>query len=226
LGGVVSIIEGVRKLGDPSHGVDHAAVALTLIGVAALFEASSLRVGVRAARRSIRPGAGLWQGLRESRDPEVAVVVYEDTGALIGLALAASGIGASALTDNGVFDAAATIAIGMLLCGIATPADDRDAQPPHRRTRHRALDLGTHPFGGQLRGRSGEHSQPPDRATSGPDDLLVCVKVAFSEPVDFDGLIRVIDEIEAGVVAAVPATLTCYVEPDRRDSRRIGKVWT
>ena len=54
LGGVVSIIEGVRKLGDPSHGVDHAAVALTLIGVAALFEASSLRVGVRAARRSIR----------------------------------------------------------------------------------------------------------------------------------------------------------------------------
>ena len=54
----------------------------------------------------------------------------------------------------------------------------------------------------------------------------MCVKVAFSEPVDFDGLIRVIDEIEAGVVAAVPATLTCYVEPDRRDSRRIGKVWT
>ena len=224
LGGVVSIIEGVRKLGDPSHGVDHAAVALTLIGVAALFEASSLRVGVRAARRSIRSGAGLWQGLRESRDPEVAVVVYEDTGALIGLTLAASGIGASALTDNGVFDAAATIAIGMLLCGIATrltiemhslligePATALDLE------RIRSAVSSVDGVASILNLRT-EHI--------GPDDLLVCVKVAFSEPVDFDGLIRVIDEIEAGVVAAVPATLTCYVEPDRRDSRRIGKVWT
>ena len=41
LGGVVSIIEGARRLTDANHGVDHARVAVVLIVVGAAFEEAS-----------------------------------------------------------------------------------------------------------------------------------------------------------------------------------------
>lgn len=222
VGGVTAIIEGVRKLGDASHGVDHPGVAMTLIGVSFVFEASSFVVAARNARRTLGPNVGLWAGLRASRDADLTIVVYEDTGALVGLAFAAVGVALSAVTGSGLYDAIATIAIGVLLCVIATvlargmhglligePASETDMERLRTAISSvpgvvRILNLRT------------EHI--------GPDDLLVCVKAELAEP--FDDVIERIDEIEERVHRAVPTTLTCYVEPDRFDPDRATGNWT
>ena len=222
VGGVTSIIEGTRKLADATHGVDRPATALVLIGVSAAFEASSFAVGARSARRRLATDVGLWAGLRASRDADLTIVVFEDSGALVGLALAAVGIAISAVTGSGFYDAVATIGIGVLLCAIAVvlaiemharligePASDED------------LDRLQQAIGSVAGVRSilnlrTEHI--------GPDDLLVCAKVEFDEPLD--RVIELIDVIEANIHEAVPATLTCYIEPDRFDAQRTVDDWT
>jgi cation diffusion facilitator family transporter len=224
LGGVVSIIEGARRLTAASHSVDHPRVAVALIMVGVVFESWSLRVGIQTARNTLPPGKSLWGRLRESRNPDVTVVVFEDATALVGLALALIGVTASAATGDGSYDAAATIAIGALLCCVAAqlsiqmhallvgrPAgtadlDALDAAISGAQGVNRILNLRT------------EHI--------GPDDLLVCVKIELKPPVDFDAAVDTINEIERRVHQAVPATLTCYIEPDRFDPARASVAWT
>ncbi len=221
VGGVTSIVEGVRKFVDATHGVDHPMTALVLVGISLLFEAASLFVGARRARQKLPPGVGLWHGLRASRDADLTIVVFEDSGALVGLAMAAVGISLSAATGSGLPDAVATIGIGVLLCSISVvlaiemhallvgePASESDL------TRLSQAITGTSGVVSILNLRT-EHI--------GPEDLLICAKVEFAEP--YDDLVERIDEIERRVHAAVPATLTCYVEPDRFDPGRVDR-WT
>lgn len=224
MGGVVSITEGVRKLSAGDHGVDRPGVALVLIGFGALLEGWSLRVGYRAARATLPTDVGLWRGLRRSRNPEVTIVVFEDTGALLGLALAAAGIVATMVTGNAVFDAAATVAIGLLLCGIASVLavemhalliGEPASRPDHDRIERAIAETAGV---GQILNLRTEHI--------GPDDLLVCMKLELDETLDLDGAIDTIDRVEAAVHAAVPATLVCYVEPDRYDAARQEVPWT
>lgn len=222
VGGVTAIIEGVRKVGDAAHGVDHPRTALVLVGVSFVFEASSFVVGARTARRRLAPGIGLWSGLRASRDADLTIVVFEDTGALVGLFLAAVGIACSAATGSGLYDAGATIGIGILLCVIAAvlaanmhglligqPASEQDLAALR-------TAISAAPGVAMILNLRTEHI--------GPEDLLVCVKVEFVEPLD--DVIERIDEVEQRVHDAIPATLTCYVEPDRFDSGRSTSGWT
>ena len=56
---------------------------------------------------------------RTSRDPNVKMVVFEDTAALAGIALAAGGIGFHQLTGQSFWDPVASILIGVLLVTVA-----------------------------------------------------------------------------------------------------------
>lgn len=223
LGGVVSLIEGMRKLADSQHQLDRPQVALALLAVAVLFEAWSLRVGLVEARRAMPADTPIWKGLRNSRNPDVTIVVLEDTGALVGLALAFVGISASWIAGNGVYDGVSTVAIGVLLCGIAAVLASQMHSlligEPASATDLILLNdavMSVDGVEGILNLRT-EHL--------GPQDLLICMKVELRETADFADVVRAIDEIEANVHAAVPATLTCYVEPDRRDTERPSE-WT
>src|SRR5690606_32608250 len=60
-----------------------------------------------------------WQFIRQSRVPELPVVLLEDAGALIGLALALGGVGLTVLTGDPVWDGVGTMGIGVLLGIIA-----------------------------------------------------------------------------------------------------------
>lgn len=224
MGGVVSIIEGVRKLLGGNHGVNRPWIALALIGVGFLLESWSLRTGYKVARSHVRGDDSLWRGLRESRDPDVTIVIFEDTGALVGLGLAAAGIVATMITGDGVYDAAATVAIGVLLCVISAFL----ARDMH------ALLIGEPASSHDLRAIRDEIATTPGvkhvinlrTEHIGPNDLLVCAKIEFDADVDLEFGIDVIEAIERRVHTAVPTTLVCYIEPDRYDETRADGPWT
>ena len=60
-----------------------------------------------------------WRFIRNSRNPELPVVLLEDSGALVGLAFALTGVGLTMLTGEPVWDGVGTVAIGLLLGVIA-----------------------------------------------------------------------------------------------------------
>jgi cation diffusion facilitator family transporter len=119
LGAGFSFYEGVRALLHPEP-VSELLVAFMVLAVSFLFEGISWVKAVRQLRREAREqDASAIEHLVESPDPTVKTVAFEDTAALVGLLLAAAGLGLHALTGSGVWDAVASMAIGVLLIVVA-----------------------------------------------------------------------------------------------------------
>ena len=73
-----------------------------------------------AARfRHAKGELGWWQAVRRSKDPSSFIVLFEDTAALIGIAVAALGIALADALDKPVFDGIASIVIGLVLAATA-----------------------------------------------------------------------------------------------------------
>ena len=90
-----------------------------MLGVAFLLEGASWTVAVRDFARA-KGDAGWWQAIRRSKDPTTFTVLFEDSAALAGLAIAALGVWASHAFDRPQLDGLASIAIGGLLGAVAT----------------------------------------------------------------------------------------------------------
>lgn len=122
-GAVFSWYEGIRTLVEV-HAHHRSAGELILsfgvLGMAAVFESASLSVAIRHIRRSAREAsAGFWRYVRNSPDLTTKTVLWEDSAALTGLALAALGLGLSELFDSEVWDGLASVCIGVVLAGVA-----------------------------------------------------------------------------------------------------------
>lgn len=120
-GGGLSIYEGARALAHP-RAVTILWPNYLVLGAGALFEGVSLVIGLRefgTYRRERRFEGSILQVMRASKNPAIFVTVLEDTAALLGLALAAAGLTLSHVFAMPELDAAASIAIGLVLVGEA-----------------------------------------------------------------------------------------------------------
>jgi cation diffusion facilitator family transporter len=117
LGGLFSIYEGVEKLRHP-HDLDHAGWALGVLGFALVVEGYSLMQALKAARQA-RGDASLLRWGRRTADVDLLVVTFEDLAAQAGLVLAFAAILLTLWTGDTRFDAAGSLAVGLVLLVVA-----------------------------------------------------------------------------------------------------------
>ena len=210
LGSVFALYEGYHKISHP-EALTSPLVAIAILAVAIALESYSLRTAV-VQSRPLKGSGSWWRFIRTSRNPELPVVLLEDTGALIGLIFALIGVGLAVITDDAVWDGVGTIGIGVLLGVIAvilmiemhslligegaTSEQDAAIRSALAGTDHveRLIHLRTQYLG--------------------PDELLVAAKIALAPHVELATVAAVIDEAERRVHAAVPAAKVIYLEPD------------
>jgi cation diffusion facilitator family transporter len=209
MGAVASSLEGFEKLRHP-HEVTSVRVAVVVLCVAIVFEALSLRVAIRESNE-IRTG-GWWAFIRHAKTPELPVLLLEDTGALVGLVFALAGVTLAAITGEPRFDAAGSLAIGILLgvLAIVLAVELRslllgEAASPRdiaviREAIEQDADLE------QLLEMRTQHLSP--------DELLVAMKVRLRGDLTFREVADVINRIEARIRDRVPKAQMIYVEPD------------
>ena len=214
LGALFSLYEGYDKLTNP-HEVDSPIVAFVVLGVAVVLEALSLRTAVRAANEH-RNGRS-WLGfIRLTKNPELPVVLLEDTGAIAGLVLALTGLALAVATDEPRFDAAGSLAIGVLLAVIAIVLAvemkslliGESALGETERQIHAALE--TSP---EVRGVI--HMRT---LHLGPEEVLLAAKVDFAVD-DVRTLATAIDAVETRIRNACGEVTVIYLEPDLDRSR-------
>jgi cation diffusion facilitator family transporter len=210
VGGAFALYEGVEKLQHPHH-VESPAVALVVLVVAVVLEGFSLRTAVREAR-PLLGGRTYWGFIRETKTPELPVVLLEDTAALAGLLLALLGVSLTALTGATVWDALGTVSIGALLVAVAGVL----AVEMHSLLIGEAAE----PFQVDLirdaLTANGDFPRVIHLRTMhlGPDELLVAAKVAAPPALTVEAVAARTDAAEARVRAAVPTAVLIYVEPD------------
>jgi cation diffusion facilitator family transporter len=117
LGAGISIYEGWLHIRAPEPLSDPT-INFVVLGIAALLEGASWRIAVREFART-KGDAGWWEAVKESKDPAGFIVLFEDSAALAGLAVAAVGIWASYAWNDPRIDGAASIVIGVILAMVA-----------------------------------------------------------------------------------------------------------
>ena len=210
LGSVFALSEGYQKISHP-EALTSPIVAVAILVVAIGLEGYSFRTAV-VESRPLKKSGSWWRFIRTSRNPELPVVLLEDSGALVGLVLALAGVGLTVLTGDPVWDGIGTIGIGVLLGAIAVIL----------MVEMHSLLIGEGATKGEDRAirTALEQTDKIDRVIHlrtqylAPDELLVGAKIALAPSTDLATVAATIDAAEAAIRAAVPAAHVIYLEPD------------
>ncbi len=118
-GAVVSVWHGLTELvGEPgpaSYTVNYVVLGLAFVLEGTSFVQASRQVRGNAMRFGLHP----LRYVARTSDPTLRAVFFEDSAALLGLVLAGAGIGLHQATGRHEFDAGASIAVGLMLAGVA-----------------------------------------------------------------------------------------------------------
>lgn len=222
LGAAYAIFESVVQLRDP-HPIENPLWAIATLMAAIIFEGLSLRVAVREARRA-SGDESLWRYIRRTRNPDIASVLLEDSGAIIGLVIALAGIELAVITGNPRFDALGGIAIAILLLGIAglLSIEIKSLLVGEAATPKNLSIL-----------RSIIHKEPQLRRLIylrtlhlSPDELLVVVKIELASELTYRETVDAIDRIETRVYERLPSVRILHIEPDiYRPERGSRPTW-
>jgi cation diffusion facilitator family transporter len=210
LGALFASYEGIEKIRHP-HEIESPIWAFLSLGVAIVLETISFRVAIRESR-PLKGRSDWWGFIRNSRIPELPVVLLEDLGALCGLVLAFVSVALTVIFDAPIWDGIGTLAIGMLLGVIAVVLA----------VEMRSLLLGESATPKNLRLIEAAMAESPQveriihlrTQHLGPEELLVGAKIAFERGLSTTGLAKAINEVERRVRAVVPIARPMYIEPD------------
>lgn len=118
-GGAVSIYRGIVQLTAESVKTDFT-IAYVVLAIAFCFEGISFAQAFRQTRGEAQDlGRDVLGHALATSDPTLRAVLAEDSAALLGLLIAAAGIGLHQWTGSPAYDAIGSIAVGVLLCGVA-----------------------------------------------------------------------------------------------------------
>ena len=118
LGAGVSIFEGIKKVQNPEI-IKNASVNYIVLAFALIFESVAWYVAFKEFRsKQYNNGTlkrGFFQTVRDSKDPTVFTVLFEDSAAMLGLVVAFIGIWLAENLDMPFLDGVASIIIGTIL---------------------------------------------------------------------------------------------------------------
>jgi cation diffusion facilitator family transporter len=209
LGGGISLYEGILHIRNPNPLQDPHWNYIVL-GCAAVFEGASFAIAWRAFARE-RGSTPFWKALRTSKDPATYTVMAEDAAALLGLAFAAIGVFFSHRLQMPRVDGAASVAIGLLLAGVAVLLIHE--------SRGLLVGEGVQPETAQAI-RSIAASEPGVRAVGrvlsmyvGAQDVLVTFAVDFAPDMPASEVAAAIRRIESAVRERFPKVRRIFIEP-------------
>jgi cation diffusion facilitator family transporter len=222
-----SVFEGVSSLlkhhKEPSSS--EFLITYAVLGISLILEGTSLLRAVRQVRAEARElGRPFLSHLRRSNDPTVKAVASEDGAAVVGIILAALGIGLHQLTGSAVYDASASIVIGLVLAWVAYALgrDTKDlligeaADPElrldiqHAVAQHPEVDAVLEMLTMQL----------------SPEEVLVAMRIDFVDGLDSQRIERVSTEIEQELIETLPSIRHVFLDAttSSKEQRELSRI--
>lgn len=213
VGGGMSLYEGISHIRHVAPGAEmgNPLAAYIVLAISLVVEGGSFSVAIKqfiAAKGKMKA----WQYIRESKDPSLFTVVFEDSAAMLGLIFAFLGVFFGHTLGNPYLDGVASIAIGLLLMSVAAILAAES----------KGLLLGE--------GVSAEHlahirqlveadpavNKAEDILTMymGPHELLVNMGVCFVPGTSAEEMHDAIHRIEDRLLAEYPETKRVYIETE------------
>ncbi len=210
IGGCLSIAMAIAQL-KARHSVSGGFTAWIILAVSFAADGASWLQSMRQAhRQAAEYKLTVWRYILRSSDPVVRAVVFEDSTALIGLAVAASGLFLSKIFESSVPDSIASLVIGLLLAvtafGLARPFADyligRSISPPLLEKLHAIVKEEA----------AIERILSLRALYSGPEEVVVMAKVHPSARMNIEQLARSMDELDHKIRLALPFVADVFID--------------
>jgi cation diffusion facilitator family transporter len=217
-GALFSVFEGILSLHSKTHNF---VIAYLVLGVCVVAESISFIRATRQVRgEARRDHTDLIEHVKTSPDTTVKAALFEDTAAVIGLALAAAGLLLEQLTGSPVFDGAASIAIGLLLVVVAVRLglDSRDL----------LIGRAADPKVQQLIRSEIEDTPGVDRLVElqtmhlGPDSIIIAARVDLSDEARGDQVENLAEDIDRRLAERLPVSAHVFVDPTPGGLRKLA----
>ncbi|UVJ40964.1 cation diffusion facilitator family transporter [Arthrobacter sp. CJ23] len=210
VGGLFALYEAWDKFQHP-HAIegDFWWVPLAVLIGAIVAESFSFRTAILESNH-IRGQQSWVKFVRNAKQPELPVILLEDLGALLGLVFALFGVSLTLVTGNGIWDAAGTGMIGLLLVAIAVilAVETKSLLLGESATKDDAAGIA------RAIEANGTRIIHLKTMHLGPEELLVAAKISVGAADTGQEIAKVIDDAEERIRAAVPIARVIYLEPD------------
>lgn len=209
-GGVFSIYEGIHKVLEPEK-VENVWVGLGILGVSIVLEGMSTLSNIKELNKR-RGKKAFFQYLKDTTDSDLVVVFGENSAAVLGLFFAIIALSLAAVTHDGKWDGIGSIAIGLVLVGVAVflatevsslligEAADPDVVAEAKKIVKDMPDL--------------EEVLNIVTMQQGPGEVLVHLKISMTASITVEKCCELINEFERRLRKARPECRWVYVEPD------------
>jgi cation diffusion facilitator family transporter len=220
LGAGVAVLEGIDKLLHP-HPVSSPWVNYSVLALGVVFEGITWIVAFRAFRTG--KGQQSWvNAIRSSKDPTVFTVLFEDTAALLGLVIAATGLALGQRFGMPRMDGLASIVIGVLLATTASflayeshSLLTGEGVQPEVRSSIRRLAEGE-PGVSRLNELLTMHF--------GPRDVLVAVSLDFEDAQPASSVESTVTRLERRIKAAHPNVTRVFIEAQSFEASQRNEI--
>jgi cation diffusion facilitator family transporter len=211
-GAGVSLYEGIHQLAHPTPPKNFT-VNYIVLGLAMLFEGAAWIFAFKEFSRA-KGKWGLVEAVRRGKNPNLFVVLFEDSAAMLGLTVAGLGVFLTHVTGHPVFDGLASIVIGLILGGTAIwLAYETKSLLIGESANSEVVE--------KIRGMAS--SMPAVEKVNevltlhmGPDFILVTISVDFRNDTPAGDVEKSIARLDSSIKRALPAVKRVFVEPERR----------
>lgn len=208
VGSGISIYEGIKSLSNP-HPVESPEWTYGVLVLAMIFEGAAWWVAFKEFQKT--RGDQSWiSAIRNSKDPTVFTILFEDSAAMMGLIIAFVGIFLSQALDMPILDSLASICIGVVLAFVAIVLAIEskglligEAASPEIIADIRALVSNDKRITG-LNEILTMHL--------GPEDILLAASVDFDDSLTADKVEQTITEFESVIKGKFPNVKRIFIE--------------
>jgi cation diffusion facilitator family transporter len=219
VGSGVSLYEGVLRLMDPEP-MEHVYINYIVLVLAMMFEGAAWYFAFREFN-TVRGKRGYVEAVKQGKDPSMFVVLFEDSAAMLGLAVAFFATLASQLTGNVIFDGVASIIIGLILAGTAIWLAYEtkglligESANPAVVDGIRAITLDTPHI---------DHLNEVLTMHMGPNYILVTISIDFQDDIDADMVELTTADISRRIKQVYPQVKRIFIEAEKRQQMAMRK---
>jgi cation diffusion facilitator family transporter len=216
LGAGISFYEGIQQIREP-HPITDPMVNYVVIAFSVVFEGASWSIALLEFRKT-KGELGYFEAFKRSKNPPLFVVLFEDTAALIGLAIAALGNLASHHLNNPVLDGVASLGISLVLAvtAVMLARESKElliGEPAAPGVMNSIMQIARQQDGVQrVNGLMTVHLAP--------DEIVLAMSVEFADPLHTPQIERRIASLEAKLRAAHPEIISVFIKPQAPEQFR------
>jgi len=211
LGGGISIYEGIMHLGHPEP-ISNPMINYVVLGLAMVFEGAAWYFAFREFKQ-VKGKWGYLEAIQRAKDPSIFVVLFEDSAAMLGLAVAFAGVALSQYTGILWFDAVASIIIGLILFGTAIWLAYETKGLLIGESANRSVITAIREIL-----QAGDHIEHVNEILTmhmGPDYILANISVDFNDNISAHEIEKSIAEIDVKIKQQHPQIKRIFIEAEK-----------